>query len=355
MPVLSIDYSRGSSTAILVEDDLTYKLSKTPSSIPHIFYANRPSREQEFLNLIKAFENDFSVGIGDKVLTYVSSTADLGINLKNYRFCLKNDAFKSLAGLDFMYFSHLHVGSNIGVFFEDKDYPAITRNLFFDEKEDTLRNYFENLNLYPYIQASSDVDIYEEVYYLREIALKNCKVDNSTFESEPKNLIFTTTRVLNEENLLSRFMFLCLESMCKPGFYNFKLDYSNFIGSCAALSFFEKDLFQKISLPKFVSLGCIVSIPDDVTCRISSDVGGEEVFKLSRNDIFTRPLPSTEAVKLEISSKKYGSFDKLAEGGVFGLIIDTRDKADNRSFALAQKKELIKKWENSLREASRGF
>ncbi|MEK7595761.1 MAG: hypothetical protein AAB443_04225 [Patescibacteria group bacterium] len=355
MPVLSIDYSRGSATALLVNDDLSYKVSRLPLMSPNIFYANRPSKTQEFLRLLSELEEELDIKIQDKLLIYAATTTDLGVSVKNCRFCSKDEAFRSLYPIDFRYFSHLHVGSSAGVFFEDKNFAAVKKELFFDEKEETLKNYFENLNLYPYIEASSDRDIYEELYYLKEIARTNCPLIPQGNVMEPKTIIFSTTRTVDEERLLARFMLLALDSLCSFGFYNFKFDFSNFLGSSSALSFFENELFQKISMPKFISLGSVVNLADDLTCEIDSGTGTIEDFRVEKGELFTRPLTSGESVVLKVGSKRFGAFEKVVPGGVFGIVLDTRDKDKEKDYPLAQKKLFVKSWEDQLVSVSRAF
>lgn len=350
MPVLSLDYSSGSATAFLLNDDLRYKLAKVPVASPKINFFNKPNDEDVFLNVLASVEKELKVTLNQNTKIYVSSLFDLNFKYPNLVFLNKNDCFKSLFPMDFLYFSHLHVGDNRGVYSENVDYAKLLKDIFFDEKEETLENYFGNLQLYPYTNPSSDRDQYEEMAYLRQIAKSNCSVVSHTSGNflETKGIICSTTRDLSSESAMCRFMLLCVDSICSDGFFYFRLDYGNFLGASSPISLVDSQAFQKIETPDFVPLGSLVSFNDDLDLSFESESGAKEELKLPRNQVFTLPVLSTDRVNLTFHSRKYGTLNKVLTGGAFGLVIDTRDKEDSNALNLEQKKNLVKSWEEIL-------
>ena len=348
MPVLSIDYSRGAASALYLDDNFSFEIVRVPMNSPYISYGNKPSKRDIFLDLLSNIEKKIEIKLDKKVKIYVSSLYKYNLGLENVIFCDKSEAFSSLYPLDFLYFSHLHVGDNSGVYSGGVDYKLLLKEIFFDEKEETLMNYFENFNLYPFMLASSDRDVYEEVAYLKQIAKNHCRIYDKGGHGDIKSIIFSTTRELKDERSMSRFMLLCVESICRAGIYSFKLDYSNFLGSISALSFLEPKIFQKVEMPEFVELGTVITAEEDLTCSFSIEEGPRQEVKLARGSIFTLPLSSYQKVNISVNSKKYGIIDKVLNGGVFGVVLDTRNRNYLMPQTLEQKKELEKTWEDIL-------
>lgn len=359
MPVLSIDYSQGNASALLINQDLTYKIARVPLMNHNIFFSHKPTPTEIFENLLKMLEGEFAISLNEQYEIYGSTYNHLRIQKSNVKFCDKDDAFKSLGPVEFLYFSHLHVGSNTGVFNIDVSYKELLKDLYFEEKETTIVNYFENLKLYPYLEPSSDRDFYEEESYLRFIAKNYCKIGSS---SEPfleqKSLVLSTTRSIDNEKALCRFMLLCVDSLCSEGYYTFKLDDRDFLGAVAALSLLSRPLYEKLELPEFALLGSVFNIYDDVSCIVLDTFGNKKEFQLGKDQIFTYPLSAVEKVKLTIKSKRYQVIEKEVMGGAFGIVIDTRRKGANHigeTLTLEQRKEIISQWEQALLHSLRGI
>ncbi len=355
MPVLSVDYSRGAATFLYVKDNLSYELIRLPSMMPDIFYAHKPSHKESFELMVADVIAQLKIKPSDKVKIYGSALKDLGIEGKNTKFCNKSDAFKSLYPLDFFYFSHLHVGSNVGIFQEEVNFSELLKELLFDEEEEVIRNYFENLSLYPYVQPSSDRDYYEEEAYLRIISKRHCVIEEKDLFVNQRPITFSTTRKFLAENDLCRFMLLCLDSLCHEGFYTFKLDPKDFIGAASALSYFDTKLFQSLELPDFEMLGSVLNIMDDVICTITTNRKAKQEVNVSRNEVFTLPLDEKESVEIDVVSHRHGTLKRKVYGGKFGLIIDTRDKNTLNNISVEKRKEIIKLWEVKLLEQIRSL
>jgi len=191
MPVLSIDYSRGAASALLVNDNFSYKIVRVPLMVPDIFYAHKPSKKEVFKNLMEVLQEVFKVSVDNKIKIYVTTLTDLDIHEKNIIFCNKSESFRSLSPIDFLYFGHLHVGGSMGVYNIEVSFKEVLKDLYFDESEDVVINYFKNLELYPFLKPDSDRDFYEEEAYLRFIARTRCKIENfETFANE-KSVTFS--------------------------------------------------------------------------------------------------------------------------------------------------------------------
>ena len=238
---------------------------------------------------------------------------------------------------------------------KDIDYKVLLKDILFDEDVEVVMNYFENLNLYPHTLPSSDRDRYEEEAYLKYVARKHCYIAPKEPFQDQRSILFSTTRMLGSDKEKVSFMFLCLESLCNEGWYSFKLDSSDFIGTVSAISYFDRELYEKIEFPDFVALGSVINIVDDISCVILGEGGKASEFKLKRNEIFTYPLPFEEEVKVSISSKKYGSIERSIRGGEFGVVIDTRDKLNERHGSMEKRKQVLKAWESTLLEGLKGL
>lgn len=355
MPVLSIDHGKSHTTALLLNDDNTYKLAKISLSLPKINYGFRPSKEEYFRLLMKDIETRFKTKALGKYPVYVSHFQDLGVSIDGIKFCTKNDAFKSLYPLDFTYFGHLSVGSSTGIYQKDIDFNELVKELFFDEKPETIINYFENLNLYTYVEPDSDRDYYEEDTCLKFLVRKHCDYIKTNPLEEIRPVLFCTTKNLENESKLCRFMLLCVESVCTVGFYRFKLDFKNFIGTAAPISYFDNKKYQEIDVPEYFEMGSIVNIPDEISCSTLKDGEPFQQFKLSKNEIFTLPLTFQDKVDVVVKSKKYGELKKTLSGGAFGVVFDTREKSYDTVLPLEKRKVLMQEWEETLLIRLRGF
>jgi len=355
MPVLSVDYSRGAATTLLIKDDFSYRILRIPLMSPDIYYAHQKSNSQIFENYLKLIEENFSIKLTPDTKLFVSTVKDFGIKHPPSTFCDKSEAFKSLSGIDFIYFGHLHVGSNQGVFSADVSYDEILQELHFDEGKQVIINYFENLALYPFIQPSSDRDFYEEEAYLKTIAKKKCQIVNTEPFEQSQKFIFSTTRSLDDELSLCRFMLLCSESLCTEGIYEYQLDQFDFVGASAALSLLDNKTFQRLEFPEFLTLGTVLNIQDNINCVITDPTSERVEFNLRKGEIFTYPLSDVNKVTLEIKSENHGPIVKELRGGVFGLVIDTREKTKSGLLNIDQRKRLIKSWEDSLLHSMKGL
>jgi len=323
--------------------------------VPDIFYAHKPSKKEVFKNLMEVLQEVFKVSVDNKIKIYVTTLTDLDIHEKNIIFCNKSESFRSLSPIDFLYFGHLHVGGSMGVYNIEVSFKEVLKDLYFDESEDVVINYFKNLELYPFLKPDSDRDFYEEEAYLRFIARTRCKIENfETFANE-KSVTFSTTRGLDDERALCRFMLLCIDSLCSEGFYSFKLDQSNFLGASSPLCLLENTTFQRLEFPEFLTLGSVINIMDDLSCVISSSNGAKTQFSVKKGRVFTHPLSFSERITLSLKSKKYGSFEKELSGGVFGIVIDTREKSGTKTLSPDERKELIKSWEETLLYTLKGL
>lgn len=356
MPVLSIDYSRGSSTALLVNDDFSYRIAKFPMLTPRINFFGKFSNTEIFINLLSDIEERFKTQIYKKIPIYVSQFENNSINLEFVKFNLKSEAFKALNISDFVYFGHLNVGSKEGIYDRKLNFKEVAEELFFDEDAQTMANYFEDMNLYPFIQANSERDYYEEDTCLKFIVKNHCGFLKNSLSEDIKTVLFSTVRSLENEARLARFMLLCIESLGNNGFYDLKMDFRNFIGASAALAVFDNSIFEKVKIPSYFELGTLININDDIYCEFFVNGVKTQELDLKKNEIFSLPLHFSESVEVQITSGKFGKLKKTLNGGAFGIVLDTREKLKNvKTLSIDKRKLLMKKWEEELLERLKGF
>lgn len=338
-----------------VKDDYTYNFARLPIVIPDINYAHKPKQSEILSAVIQEAFSACGIANDQKPLLYVTMLKDQMVELEGVSVCDKTDSLRALSPLDFVYFSHLHAGTNQGILKEDIDFDKILQDIFLDEKKITLVNYFENLLLYPQIQPSSDRDFYEEKAYLKQIAQRAFAQPRDDAFSYQKPLLFCTTRSVDTQESLCRFMLLGMNVILAEGLYAFSLDPQNFMGPYSVLTYFNSDISSRVELPDFTALGSLVNINDSVVCSFRIEGSEPQSVKVEKDQIFTYPLAATDSVDVTITSSKYPTIEKKLFGGTFGVVIDTRDKTKQLNMTPAKKQEQVQKWESTLLAGMKGL
>jgi hypothetical protein len=143
-------------------------------------------------------------------------------------------------------------------------------------------------------------------------------------------------------------LLIVLDALSLPPVTEVFLDTKLVIPALATLSFFEKDLAEKIFLKEpLLALGSVFSLPEELNLKLDLGLGEPLALLVAQNRLTCVPLGKGKIARVEFDSpSQKGSFE--VRGGELGLVIDTRPKPLQMPSSRRERWKMIEGWKEAL-------
>lgn len=224
---------------------------------------------------------------------------------------------------------------------------ANSQNL--NEKEDeSLENdfgeYDQIANLEAYPQTIPD-DLSSQI-----------NVDAKLCENIPKNLRFESGRKIVftggrfSQGIIDKELnyILILEILRGLGVFDVYLDTSNSFALTRTMQMYDRSLIPNIQ-DYFENTGLFVRTGGACECLLSTGLGNDKFIEIEENKVFVLPLNLENSAKLSIKSRELGTIDVHTNGGVVGLVFDTRLAGESIYSDVRLLNDSVKQFEDALK------
>jgi hypothetical protein len=213
-----------------------------------------------------------------------------------------------------------------------------------DYNSSSASNYFNNINIYPYLLTSESLQRFTLDslirYYPSEL------VNNSN----PNPIVFTGDRFsfVHPEDAFTYLLFVDLVK--KQGFFELQVDNQNILANMALLAHHDQVYSGLLSSYKFKKLGHLINSPGPLECLIETDEGTKQFVEVGVGELFMVPMDPSVKYRVSAKSSSLGAVERSIEGGILGLILDTRPKSNPYEFNPEYFEKNLKNWASLVRE-----
>ncbi len=231
---------------------------------------------------------------------------------------------------------------------EDYDLVSLSNNAVFTQNsylslDDTNKavygstesNYLRNLSIYKNVFPSKPSDynlMFSNVWNVVNSHRQNTR---EVILSDKPTLflgdIFTIEQVDNEHFEKIAYLHI-LSLIINPGAFNIMVDKKNIFPNLLHIKNYRSDLSYIYDNFKPEFLGNLINSPGETTCLIETDLGTSQLLDVGPGKIVFIPLDTNNQARIVVKSTHLGSIERKVQGGVLGLIIDTRAKNDLKTY-----------------------
>ena len=212
-----------------------------------------------------------------------------------------------------------------------------------EEYKNAKTNYFANLNAFPMYKPGYGVDPTfliekDNIVRLFYVSPKNPGMEKDKF------ILFTGERFLNMEDKDSKSVLLCLDLLKKPGIFQIKIDKNNLYPTMALAQAYDQTYENLILETEFMSLCPLINAPGQSELLIYNENNESKYMELPPDTIFFLPASENNQVSIKIKNQMLGNIEKYIKGGTLGLIVDTRDKSNEKTYTQKYVSKNIREW-----------
>ncbi|EKD95345.1 MAG: hypothetical protein ACD_24C00511G0002 [uncultured bacterium] len=204
-------------------------------------------------------------------------------------------------------------------------------------------NYFANLNAFPMYKPGYGEDPTfliekDNIVRLFDVSPKDPGMEKDKF------ILFSGERFLNLEQNDSKPVLLCLDLIKKPGIFQIKIDKKNIYPTMALAQAYDQTYENLLLDTDFMSLCPLINAPGQSEFLIYSENSESKYMELPPDNILFLPATENVQIMVKIKNTVLGNVEKYIKGGTLGLIVDTRDKSNEKLYTKKYISKNIKEW-----------
>jgi len=213
-----------------------------------------------------------------------------------------------------------------------------------DETYEHVRtNYFANMSAFPMYKSNSKEDPAlliekDNIFRLLDVSPKHPDMEKD------KSILFSGERFLNIELDNAKSVEFCLDLIKKPGVFQIKLDTQNLYSAMALAQAYDQSYETLILEAEFTNLCTLINAPGASEFLVYTGNSENKYMELLPDALYF--LPASEKTQLAVKMKNgvLGTVERYIQGGALGLIVDTRDKSNEKTFTSHYVSKNIKEW-----------
>jgi len=208
-----------------------------------------------------------------------------------------------------------------------------------------IQNYFANKEFYPQIIPTTPRD-----HYLEQAAAR-VRIKLATSNQQPatsNDYIIATGGVFSKAPEPGQVILMLLDALQPSGLFRIFLDQKQMLPALATLACYQEEKAQEIlDRDPFVLWGTTFSLPGDVSLRIDLDYTEPQELTVAAGEIVLFPLEAGQTARVQFETQdQRGEFE--AEGGVCGLVVDTRGRPLELPPGEGERLRTLKEWEEEI-------
>lgn len=180
---------------------------------------------------------------------------------------------------------------------------------------ETEDNLLANLTLYNNLVYTDTRDVNTRDSLIRAI------IANADMKLTNPDIVLSGDRFVNFDLNKPLSYLLVMDILRQPGIFYVRVDKNNMLPHVLMLDI-EED---------YSSLGTLINSPGKTECLYKTDVGTSQMIDLEANKLFIVPLEKSASATVVLKNSS-GHVEQTIKGGELGLVIDTRNKADQFEF-----------------------
>jgi hypothetical protein len=222
-----------------------------------------------------------------------------------------------------------------------------TQNLIKEEDNSSVNDFGEydqiaNLEAYP--QTIPD-DLSSQV----SLDAKLCEnIPNSLRFESGRKIVFTGGRF--SQGIIDKELnyILILEILRGLGVFDVYLDTSNSFALTRTMQMYDRSLVPNIQ-DYFENTGLFIRTGGACECLLSTGSENDKFIEIEENKVFVLPLNLENSARLSLKSRELGTIDVHTNGGVVGLVFDTRLAGESIYSDVRLLNDSIKQFEDTLK------
>lgn len=214
----------------------------------------------------------------------------------------------------------------------------------FAAKISEIQNYFANKELYPQTFPMTPEEVHLEQAAARVRIQKVVRRE----EGGADDYVIASGGVFSKAPEPGQPVLMLLDSLQPEGLYRIFLDQHQLLPVLATLAFYKKEEAQKIlDQEPFTFLGTTFSAGGEMFLSIDLGLDEPQELEVASGELVAFPLEFSKVAKVRFEGRgRKGEFE--AEGGLVGLVVDTRGRPLTLPKGESERIRVLKKWEEAV-------